>query len=317
MKMVNKMEEIKLSVIIISYAQEKYIRDAIESVLSQKVNFKYELLLADDCSPDNTIKIMKEYEKKYPDIIKVLDRKKNLGATKNILDAASKSQGEYITVLEGDDYWCDNNKLQIQVDFLTKHPDYIGVSHLQEGRDLNNNFLGLFPKWLKKDRIITFENFEKGKDFSCSTCLYKNIYHINEYKNEIDYLLSLHRIVGDLQLCYFLLKHGNIYHINKPFMVYRVIKDKKASNYNSNNTVGQINLNNLNIISEIDKNSGCKHNFFSRYLNYITVGVCTSVLNKNFKNIKLFFSKCPNKFKFFILILIPFKAIKILIDRRR
>ena len=65
--------DIKLSVIIISYKQAKYIRDAIDSVLMQKVNFKYELLLADDCSQDGTLEIMKEYEKKYPDIVRVLE----------------------------------------------------------------------------------------------------------------------------------------------------------------------------------------------------------------------------------------------------
>ena len=133
-----KQEEPMLSVVIISYKQAKYIKEAIDSVLMQKVNFKYELLLADDCSKDGTLEIIKEYEKKYPDIVRVLERKENYGASKNFLDACKNTKGKYITKLEGDDYWIDENKLQIQVDFLEQHPNYYTIAHLQEGRNIKN-----------------------------------------------------------------------------------------------------------------------------------------------------------------------------------
>lgn len=306
-----------LSVIIISYNQEKYIRDAINSVLMQKVNFKYELILADDCSTDNTKKILEEYKEKYSDIIKIATRKKNMGATNNVLDAGRKCKGKYITVLEGDDYWCDENKLQIQVDFLEANSNFIGVSHLQEGRDLDNKFLGNFPTWIKNDIDVNIRFFEKGKNFSCSTCMYRNIYQVKEYQRELEYLLSLHRIVGDVQLCFFLLEHGNIHIINKPMMVYRVIKKNGESNYNSNNTASKIMLNSMEILSKIDIYTNNKYNFFNRYSNYVTIGVCLNLLKLNFKQIGTFIMKCPKRHRLLSVVLIPYRAIVILLNRRK
>lgn len=309
--------DIKLSVIIISYRQKKYIREAIDSVLMQNVNFKYELLLADDCSQDGTLEIMKEYEKKYPNIIKVLERKENLGATTNILDAGRQSRGKYVTILEGDDYWIDENKLQIQVDFLDEHSDYIGVSHMQQGRDTDNNTLGIYPTWVKEDCTLTFRNFETSKNFSSSTCLYKNIYINKEYQKELEFLLSLHRIVADIQLCYFLLKYGKVYCINKPMMVYRVIKKDGESNYNSTNSILDINYNSLKIVSSIDQKTNYKYNFYKRYLGYMTVGFAFSILNRKFKKFKEYWNICPKKYHLKILIMIPFNGIKILLNRRK
>ena len=77
--------KIKLSVIIISYNQEKYISEAIESVINQKTNFKYEILVSDDCSKDKTQEIIEKYEKKYPNLVKNIKHKKNLGGTGNLL----------------------------------------------------------------------------------------------------------------------------------------------------------------------------------------------------------------------------------------
>ncbi len=309
--------DVKLSIIIISYKQKKYIRECIDSVLMQKVNFKYELLLADDCSQDGTLEIMKEYEKQHPDIIRVLERKENLGATKNILDAGKQSNGKYVTLLEGDDYWIDENKIQTQVDFLDEHSEYIGVAHMQQGRDTDNNILGVYPKWVKEDCTLTFKNFETSKNFSSSTCLYKNIYKNSKYNNELDFLFSLHRIVADIQLCYFLLKYGKVYCINKPMMVYRVIKKDGESNYNSNNSVLDINYNSLKIVSSIDRETKYKYNFYKRYLGYMTVGFTFSVLNRRFRRFKDFWKTCPKKYRLRILLMIPFKGISILINRKR
>lgn len=315
--MAKKNDDIKLSVIIISYKQKKYIKDAIDSVLMQKVNFKYELLLADDCSQDGTFEIMKEYENKYPDIVKVLERKKNLGATANILTAGKQSKGKYVTILEGDDYWIDENKLQIQVDILEEHPEYIGVSHMQQGQDIEGNTLGIYPRWIKKDCILNFKHFEKAKNFSSSTCLYRNIYVMREYEEELKYLLSLHRIVADIQLCYFLSKHGSIYNIYKPMMIYRVIRKEGESNYNSNNTVLDISYGSLMIVSTIDKKTEYKYNFYKRYLGYMTMGFTFSVLNKKIGRFKDFWNACPKKYRLRIMLMIPFNGFKILINRRR
>ncbi|MCF6185625.1 MAG: glycosyltransferase, partial [Bacteroidales bacterium] len=117
-----------VSILMLTYNHEKFIAQAIESVLMQKVSFNYELIIGDDCSQDNTQKIIREYQKKHPDIIKPVLRTKNIGANNNFVDIFKKATGKYIALLEGDDYWTDPNKLQKQVDFLEANPEYGIVS---------------------------------------------------------------------------------------------------------------------------------------------------------------------------------------------
>lgn len=123
------MNDVMVSINMPAYNHEKYIRQAIESVLMQKVNFKYEIIIGEDCSPDHTREIVKEYEKKYPDIVKPIYHEKNVGVAKNGAEIREKCSGKYIACLEGDDYWTDENKLQLQFDFLENNPQYVAVYH--------------------------------------------------------------------------------------------------------------------------------------------------------------------------------------------
>lgn len=115
-------DSIKISVIMTSYNHESYIREAIDSVLSQE-GVNLEIIMSDDCSKDNTFQIMEEYARKYPNIINLISNKRNLGLSKNMQNAIKKAQGEYIAFCEGDDYWTDRRKLYKQVNFLNKNRD--------------------------------------------------------------------------------------------------------------------------------------------------------------------------------------------------
>ncbi|MCR5747047.1 MAG: glycosyltransferase, partial [Lachnospiraceae bacterium] len=117
-KRFDSIEMIKVSVIVATYNQEKYIAKTLESVVSQKTDFKYEVLVGDDASKDGTGRIVKEFGKKYPDIIRPIVREKNIGAYRNFLDLLKRAKGEYLALLEGDDYWVDEEKLKKQVSFL-------------------------------------------------------------------------------------------------------------------------------------------------------------------------------------------------------
>lgn len=122
-----KSTDILLSVNTMTYNHEKYIAQCIEGILMQKTNFAFELLIHDDASTDNTAAIIKEYEKKYPNIIKPIYQTENKWS-KGIKISATyqypRAKGKYIAVCEGDDYWIDENKLQMQVDFLENNPEY-------------------------------------------------------------------------------------------------------------------------------------------------------------------------------------------------
>ena len=118
-----------LSVCLITYNHENFIRQAIEGVLMQKVDFDWELIIAEDCSTDNTRTIVLEYKEKYPDFIKLILQEKNVGAAKNWMDLLSAPKSKYIAYFEGDDYWTDSLKLQKQVDFLEANLEYSMCFH--------------------------------------------------------------------------------------------------------------------------------------------------------------------------------------------
>lgn len=113
----------KLSVFVVTYNQEQYIRQCLDSIVMQKTNFDYEVIIGEDCSTDSTATICDEYAEKYP-FVHVYHHPKNIGLLKNWEFVMNRCQGEYIALLEGDDYWIDENKLQRQVDWLDAHSDY-------------------------------------------------------------------------------------------------------------------------------------------------------------------------------------------------
>jgi glycosyltransferase involved in cell wall biosynthesis len=123
--------EISLSVNMITYNHENFIKDAIEGVLNQKCKFRFELIIADDCSKDKTSFIIEEIIKNHPkgNLIKYFRHSNNIGMVQNSNFALSNSLGEYIAICEGDDFWIDNLKLQKQYDFLINNPSYIYTTH--------------------------------------------------------------------------------------------------------------------------------------------------------------------------------------------
>lgn len=116
---------IKVVIGITTYNLEDYISEALDSILMQKTNFNYKIIIADDCSSDSTIKILKKYKTKYPDLIDLKLSDKNQGSLKNSNRIFEGLQCEYFTFLDGDDYWLGDNHLQKQVDYLDSHPNYM------------------------------------------------------------------------------------------------------------------------------------------------------------------------------------------------
>jgi glycosyltransferase involved in cell wall biosynthesis len=119
----------KLSILCITYNHEKFIRQTLESFVTQKTDFDFEVIIGEDCSVDNTREIIREFEQKYPKIIKPIFRDKNIGGMQNFIDILYRAKGEYIALCEGDDYWTDPLKLKKQVDFLDANPDYVICCH--------------------------------------------------------------------------------------------------------------------------------------------------------------------------------------------
>ncbi|GAB4249295.1 MAG: glycosyltransferase [Vicingaceae bacterium] len=131
--------KIKVAVWMVTYNHEKFIEKAILSVINQKTNFKFKLFIGEDHSSDNTNIICSKLKSKFPEKIELISNSKNLGNTlnaSNIFKKCFNSNAEYIALLEGDDYWTDEYKLQKQVDFLDNNPDFVacygGCFHVDE-----------------------------------------------------------------------------------------------------------------------------------------------------------------------------------------
>lgn len=117
-----------VSVCMISYNHGEFIAQAIESILSQDVNFPIELVIGDDCSSDNTFEICETFARK-DSRVKLLPRERNLGVMPNFSRTLLACSGKYVAVCEGDDYWTDTSKLAKQLHFLESHPEYAGATH--------------------------------------------------------------------------------------------------------------------------------------------------------------------------------------------
>ena len=122
-------DEVMLTVKMLAYNHEKYIAKAIESILSQKTEYRFELLIGEDCSTDHTKAIIEQYAKRYPDIIRPIYQERNVGCTRNSYTLDIEARGKYIAGCEGDDFWCDDTRIQRDVDFLEAHAEFSGVCH--------------------------------------------------------------------------------------------------------------------------------------------------------------------------------------------
>lgn len=152
---------LKLSILVFCYNQEGTITKTLESILDQEHNYKYELIVCDDCSKDKTPEIIRRYYNKYPDIIKPIIRPQNLGLIRNYYDGMSRAQGEYIMVCAGDDYWLPG-KVNIQINYMENnlscgmtYTDSIIVD--SENIIIGHNCINrkpLFDNLIRKDHII-------------------------------------------------------------------------------------------------------------------------------------------------------------------
>src|SRR5262245_39083235 len=111
----------KLSVLLMTYNHAPFVEQAVRSVLSQRTTFPFDVVVAEDCSTDDTGRIVSRFETQHPGRVRVLRRGKNLGIQANFIDAYAHCRGEYVATLDGDDYWTAPDKLQRQVDFLDQN----------------------------------------------------------------------------------------------------------------------------------------------------------------------------------------------------
>lgn len=145
--------DIKVSVAIFAYNHETFIAQAIESVLMQQTDFEYEVIIGEDCSTDDTRAIVRAYGERYLERIRLLLPESNQGGKANLVATLNACRGEYIALLDGDDYWTDPLKLQKQVDFLDRNPDFVLSCHDVDIVDFQGTFIAKHPGVYLGDKI--------------------------------------------------------------------------------------------------------------------------------------------------------------------
>lgn len=207
-----------VSVLMLTYNHENYIREAIEGVLMQKTDFPIELIIGEDCSTDNTRKIVIEYANKFPNIIKAQLHEKNRGMQNNFITIFEEACGKYIALCEGDDYWTDDCKLQKQFDFLEANNDYAICFHKVKVLEKNEllNCLITEDRYdsINEEPITTKHLLEAGNFIHTPSVVFRNV--LREFPFEF-----LHSPVGDYFLYIMLSQHGYIKRLDDVMAVYR------------------------------------------------------------------------------------------------
>ena len=168
-----------------AFNQEQYIADCIEGFLIQETNFPFEICIHDDASSDKTADIIREYETKYPKIIKAIYEKENLWSkpdTRFTQIVTSMLTGKYVAMCEGDDYWTDPHKLQRQVDFLEAHPEY--SLSTENGNVLFTNTGVIKPFSSEPEHDVSLEDLLIKRRFPTASVLYRRSDYLEYFKQK-------------------------------------------------------------------------------------------------------------------------------------
>ena len=209
-----------VSVVLITCNQQRYIRQAIESVLMQETSFRYELLIGDDASRDGTSEIVAAYAREYPQVIRAFIRPENVGAARNALLLLQQARGDFIASLEGDDYWIDPHKLEKQAALLRNEPRFIGCTARircvdQDGRPVRGK-----PDWIRQKRIFTLRDFDGiHLPGQASSLMRRNIFR--EPAHDYSVLTKADSMISDRTALLIFLLQGDFYCFDEPLSVYR------------------------------------------------------------------------------------------------
>jgi len=163
-----------VSVCCTTYNHEGYISEAIDGFLMQETDFPFEILIRDDCSTDKTAEIVKQYADKYPQLIKPVYEKENTFSkgVKPMSQLYKIAQGKYIAICEGDDYWTDSLKLQMQADFLEENDEYVVTYTSVEAFDENGIIKGYVGGAIRDLESI---DLQKASSINTLTACFRNV----------------------------------------------------------------------------------------------------------------------------------------------
>lgn len=220
-----------VSICCITYNHEKYVRDAIEGFLMQCTDFKFEIVIHDDASTDKTVSILKDYEKKYPQLIRVIYEMENQyskfeNVTQFFFPMMRKElKGKYVAVCEGDDYWIDVNKLQTQIDYMESHPDCVMTGH---------DAIMINCKTGEKRRMRRFQEGDLTVEDVISASIPTASFIYKKEMLDISGFFLETGEVGDYPLQLFCATEGKIHYFDKAMSIHLVLTENAWSSRQAN-----------------------------------------------------------------------------------
>lgn len=242
-----------LSVCVVSYNHEKYIKECMDSILAQKIDFEAEILVGNDCSTDRTAEIL---DKEYGNKITVINRKENMGLCANMRDLFLRAKGKYIFFFSGDDFLYRDDVFEKQVDFLEKNPRYFSVSAR------NYNYLPGLNIW--KEKFVkcgaySIVDFLRSADLPCMEGTMRNYFSSDQKNNQ--FLISGAKNNEEIKLWVYCLDKGEMYIIDECMYVYRYRSGERESNYNSTKTYEEMVHDYCTDLKIVEAVYGDKYNF--------------------------------------------------------
>lgn len=320
-----------VSVDMITYMHEAYIEQAIEGVLMQKTNFEFELVIADDCSPDNTSVIISEiintHLKGYR--IKYFHHEKNLGMKANSIFALEQCKGKYIAVCEGDDYWTDPLKLQKQVDVLEEKIEVGLVTTLR------SNFLqstGTFTHPSLNEKAFSDHDFYDLLTGKVQLATLTSLVRAEHIKGYLEFYKETDEKLSCLDYCIFLYVayHSDIRVLNCNTAVYRILENSASHGFpNKTWELKKQYFNDIQVykkflpkidkaifkIAEYDRAKG----FYTMALNYKDekyLEIFSNIFKENNQFLRLLAIKISKKSRLLLSLLTLFEKYKYAIERR-
>ncbi len=212
--------KIKFSVLVPLYNEQELIVRALESIIASEIDFPIEILIGNDCSTDNTLEVAAKFQKRHPNIVRIINNEENLGNGQTFLRLLQEAQGEYIHVLDADDYWTNPHKLKIQVDFLDQHSDYAIATQNTDRMYISTGecVSTISPQAAEKieNKVIDAKAVLAGEVyFHTSSLLYRNV-----YKDQVPAFLSNKLGGGDVIRLRIHSLHGKLKYFDETWSVY-------------------------------------------------------------------------------------------------
>ena len=294
-----------VSIRCLVYNHEPFLRQCLDGFVMQQTTFPFEAIVHDDASTDGSAAIIREYAEKYPDIIKPIYETENQwgkGTISKIMDATMHPDSKYIAVCEGDDYWTDPNKLQIQVDFLEAHPDHsFSVHEYKEWDELKACYRPHQLRFLRntdEDLTLTINDFATGVFFTKTlTCVYnRKALHNSNFK--------MYDTKFDMTMFFALMTQGKCRLFSRVMGCYRIQPNSVTSSKN----IGRFRrLTNEAMFSlcRVEKNEPSRE-FVYNYLRPFALSV---ILNRQWKTIKNYYKYLGLRRAFIISIVEPMRMV--------